>query len=86
MGRSPSRKDVQLYTSHQSPARSMNGSVTVDMATDINLNKKAPDTETELMLWGMSLGRLPPVMQFLVLCLGIFYFYLVYGYLQVCIT
>ena len=82
IGRSLSRRDIGrsnvLELSHSSPT-----CTAINMSADVNQNKTKSENSSELQLWGIPLGHLPKTSQFLVLCSGVFFFYLMYGYFQV---
>ena len=40
--------------------------------------------KNKIRIFCVDLARMPNVVQFLVLCGAVFFFYLIYGYLQVC--
>lgn len=55
-------------------------SVTIDMGGKLPVIAPTPPP---VMVLGVDLGGLPRSAQFLVCCCGVFFFYLIYGYIQV---
>jgi len=81
-GRSPTKRDITRLDMTNS-THSSTGSTAIDISSDINQNKTKSENYNDVVLWGISLSHLHPTSQFLVLCSGVFFFYLMYGYFQV---
>ena len=58
------------------------GSVAVNLGTQGSEDSK----KDEMKIYCVDLSGMPRVFQFLMLCSATFFFYLIYGYLQVCVT
>ncbi|KAK2156520.1 hypothetical protein LSH36_211g03011 [Paralvinella palmiformis] len=80
-GRSPTKRDITRLDMTNS-THSSTGSTAIDISSDINQNKTKSKNYNDVVLWGISLSHLHPTSQFLVLCSGVFFFYLMYGYFQ----
>ena len=60
-------------------------SVAIDLGDTDRLSGVTPEPQP-IMILGADLGGLPQSAQFLICCSGVFFFYLIYGYIQVSVN